>query len=111
MALCLTGRFQNGMRWVHVPTEQQMAEFFSQRGFGLKLGSGERPGLIVIDLMNAFTDPSMLLGARLDSHIEATRTLLAAARDAQVPIFYTVVLYDEQDLRDAGIWRSNSAAR
>jgi maleamate amidohydrolase len=85
-------------------SDQEMAEFFAQRGFGLRIGFGERPALVVIDLMRAFTDASMPLGANLDREIEATRTLLAAAREAGIPVFYTVVAYEEQDIRDAGIW-------
>ena len=86
------------------PSEREMAEFFAERGFGLRIGFGERPALVVVDFMNAFTDPTMPLGARLDHEIEATVCLLGAAREARVPIFYTVCAYDEQDLRDAGIW-------
>ena len=86
------------------PPEREMAEFFAERGFGLRIGFGERPALVVVDFMNAFTDPTMPLGARLDREIEATVCLLGAAREARVPIFYTVCAYDEQDLRDAGIW-------
>src|SRR5215211_7492883 len=85
-------------------SDQEMAEFFAQRGFGLRIGFGERPALAVIDLMRAFTDAAMPLGANLDREIEATTTLLAAARDAGIPVFYTVVYYEEQDIRDAGIW-------
>ncbi len=62
-------------------SDQEMAEFFASRGFGIRIGFGERPALAVIDLMNAFTDPSMPLGANLDREIEAARELLAAARD------------------------------
>ena len=31
-------------------------EFFRQRGFGVKIGFGERPALIVIDMLKGFTD-------------------------------------------------------
>ena len=85
-------------------SEQEMADFFASRGFGLRIGFGERPALVVVDFMNAFTDPTMPLGASLDREIAATRTVLAAARQAGIPIFYTIVYYDEQYLRDAGIW-------
>ena len=85
-------------------SEQEMAQFFAERGFGLRMGFGERPALVVIDFMNAFTDASMPLGANLDREIAATRQVLAAAREAGIPIFYTVVSYEEQDLRDAGVW-------
>ena len=84
--------------------ESEMAAFFAQRGFGQQIGFGERPGLVVIDILNAFTDPSQPLGADLSREIEAIRKVLAAARAAGIPIFYTTVAYKEQDLRDAGIW-------
>jgi maleamate amidohydrolase len=84
--------------------DEDMSAFFAQRGFGLRIGFGERPAVVVIDLVNAFTDPAMPLGADLDREIEATQRVLAAARKAGIPVFYTVVRYDEQDLGDAGIW-------
>ena len=31
-------------------------DFFRQRGFGIKIGFGERPALIVIDMLKGFTD-------------------------------------------------------
>ncbi len=85
-------------------SEQEMAAFFAERGFGLRLGFGERPALVVIDMMNGFTDPSMPLGANLDKEMEAIKQVLAAAREVEIPIFYTVVYYEEQDFRDAGLW-------
>ena len=59
-------------------------EFFRERGFGLKIGFGERPALIVIDMIKAFTNPQAMLGANLDVQIEATN--------------------NDADLADAGIW-------
>ena len=82
----------------------EAAEFFARRGFGGRLGFGERPAVVVIDFLYAFTDPALPLGANLDGEIEQTRTLLAGARAARLPIFYTVVHYDEEDFRDAGLW-------
>jgi maleamate amidohydrolase len=83
---------------------EQMADFFLQRGFGGRVGYGERPAVIVIDFFKAFTDPSLPLGANLDRELEATHELLAAARAAEVPIIYTVVYYDEKNQADAGLW-------
>lgn len=78
--------------------------FFAQRGFGLDLGFGERPALIVIDIINAFSDSSLPLGANLDSQIAAINPLLDAAHAGNLPVFFTTVAYDEPDCRDAGIW-------
>ena len=49
-------------------------EFFAQRGFGIKMGFGERPALIVIDMINGFTDASMPLGATLDKRKSRRRS-------------------------------------
>lgn len=76
-----------------------------ERGFGLTLGFGRRPGLLVIDLINGFTDPSQPLGAELGPQIAATNELLAAAHGVGLPVFFTTVAYDAADLADAGLWR------
>ena len=86
-------------------SEQEMAAFFASRGFGLRMGFGERPAVVVIDFMNGFTDASMPLGANLDREVEATRLVLAAAREVQTPIYYTACIYEEPDFADAGVWR------
>lgn len=81
------------------------AEFFESRGFGLQIGFGERPALLVIDLMVGFTDPELPLGADLDKEITHTCALLTAARAHGVPVLHTIVRYDEEDFVDAGVWR------
>ena len=80
------------------------AEFFKERGFGLTMGFGERPALLVVDLVKAFTDSSRMLGANLDAQIAATQPLLEAAHARDIPVIFSTVRYDEADLRDAGIW-------
>ena len=83
---------------------QRDEEFFRERGFGLKIGFGERPALIVIDMIKAFTNPDMMLGADLGRQIAATNPLLAAAHERNIPVIFSTVMYDEADVRDAGIW-------
>jgi maleamate amidohydrolase len=83
---------------------QSDEEFFKQRGFGLKIGFGERPALVVIDMVKAFTNPQMMLGANLEKEIEATKPLLAAAHERNIPVFFSTVIYNDADLKDAGIW-------
>ncbi len=81
-----------------------MDAFFEERGFGLTIGYGERPALIVIDLVRGFTNPEMPLGADLSAQISVTRHLIEASRETGIPIYYTTVSYEERDIRDAGIW-------
>lgn len=83
--------------------------FFKERGFGLTIGYGERPALIVIDLIQGFTNPELPLGADLSEQLAKTRQLLDAARLAEIPVYYTTVAYEERDLRDAGIWAKKMA--
>lgn len=79
-------------------------EFFRQRGFGLRIGFGERPALLVIDIVKGFTDPAMPLGANLDSQVKAIGSLLTAARQRKLPVLFSTVSYEDDDLKDAGIW-------
>jgi maleamate amidohydrolase len=79
-------------------------EFFKSRGFGLRMGFGSRPALLVIDLIKAFTDADRPLGANLDTQIAVTQKLLDVAHEYQVPVFFSTLRYDESDLRDAGLW-------
>ena len=79
-------------------------EFFRQRGFGIKIGFGERPALMIIDMIKGFTDPSMPLGAPLESQIEAQRPLLEVAHQRDIPVIFSTVIYEEADIKDAGVW-------
>jgi maleamate amidohydrolase len=80
------------------------AEFFEQRGFGQKLGFGLRPALLVVDMVRAFTNPEMPLGANLESQIAAIQPLLRIAHDQQAPVIFSTVAYEDEHLRDAGIF-------
>jgi len=78
--------------------------FFRQRGFGLRIGFGERPALIVIDMVKAFTNPEMMLGANLDAELAAINPLLGVAHERGIPVIFSTVIYHDADFRDAGIW-------
>lgn len=79
-------------------------DFLRQRGFGQRIGYGERPALIVIDLIRGFTDARAPLGSDLTPQVGHVQRVLTVARRARIPIFYTAVSYEEQELGDAGIW-------
>jgi len=79
-------------------------EFFKARGFGIKIGFGERPALIVIDMLKGFTDPKMPLGAPLESQIEAQKPMLQVAHERGIPVIFSTVIYNDADLKDAGLW-------
>jgi nicotinamidase-related amidase len=89
---------------VSEPTKRDEDAFFRARGFGLKIGFGERPALIIIDMIKAFTDPAEMLGANLDAEIAACKPLLEAAHEVGLPVIFSTVRYNDADMRDAGVW-------
>jgi maleamate amidohydrolase len=70
-------------------------------GFGERMGAGARPALVVVDLVNGFTDPESPLWCDADGAVAATARLLDAARAAGAPVAFTTVEYDEAGARVA----------
>jgi len=70
-------------------------------GFGERQGAGARPALVVVDLVNGFTDPDSPLYCDADRAVAATARLLDAARAAAAPVAFTTVEYDEAGARVA----------
>lgn len=78
--------------------------FFIDRGFGQTIGFGDKPAIIVLDMLNAFTNEALPLGTNQDSQIVVINKVLSSARKKRNPIFFITISYDEGDLSDAGIW-------
>jgi nicotinamidase-related amidase len=70
---------------------------YLQRGWGHRVGFGSRPALIVIDLAKYWTQPDHQIGTHADSVVEATCEILAASREASIPIFFTSLAFDPAD--------------
>lgn len=80
---------------------------YQQRGFQRKVGFGERPALIHIDLANAWTRPGHAFSCEgMDVIIPAVQQLNAAARPKACPIVYTTTAYNvtEGPNSDMGLW-------
>ena len=70
------------------------------------LGLGERPALIIVDMINGFTSSACPLGSDCPEVVEANAALLAAYRAKGLPVVFTTVVYhDEQQAR---VFRSRS---
>lgn len=67
------------------------------RNWGQRVGWGRRPALIVIDLAVNWTRPENTIGCTLDSVVENSCEVLAAARAASIPVFFTTFGYDPAD--------------
>ena len=61
-------------------------DVYDARGFGGRQGAGERPAVVVVDFIEGFTNPESALACDADAAVEATRSLLDAARAASVPV-------------------------
>jgi maleamate amidohydrolase len=73
-------------------------EIYSRSGIGSRVGVGDRPAVLVVDLQYGFTDPSTPLGGDLDEVIAATDALLAVARRNAFPVAFTAVAFHETQL-------------
>jgi nicotinamidase-related amidase len=74
---------------------------YDDAAFGASVGLGDRPALLVVDLINAFTDPETDLGSDVTDVLEQTARLLAAFREHDLPRYFTTVAFEES-YGDAG---------
>jgi nicotinamidase-related amidase len=80
---------------------------YQRRGFQRRIGFGQRPALINIDLANAWTRPGHAFSCDgMDEVIPAVQALNAAARESGIPIIYTTTAYEVVDgpNSDMGLW-------
>lgn len=64
------------------------------------LGPGKRPAVLVIDLIEGFTNPDSPLGGSWDEVIGHTAGLLRQARQKNLTTIFTTVEYEPADLQD-----------
>lgn len=76
---------------------------YAARGLGGRLDPGKRPAVLVVDLINGFTDPACPPGSDLDDVVAATRALLDGARPAGVPVLFTSIAFTPVQL-DETLW-------
>jgi maleamate amidohydrolase len=70
----------------------------SECGRSPRIGFGSRPALLVVDFQRGWTDADSEFAIPLDTELEATAALLAAARAGRVPVVFTTVSYDELEV-------------
>ena len=82
------------------PLQAHIAELHRRylgRGWGGRVGFGQRPALIVIDLAKFWTVPTTQIGSDVESVIQSTLSVLEAARTANMPVFFTSYALDPSD--------------
>jgi maleamate amidohydrolase len=60
------------------------------------LGLGDRPALVVVDMINGFTDPTCPLGGHYSKVIRANQQLLQTFRQQNLPVYFTTVVYHNE---------------
>lgn len=79
------------------------------RGLGGALTFGDRPAVLVVDLINGFTDPAFPAGSQIDDVVENTRNLLVLARSKQLPVIYTTIAYTPA-MQKSNVWLTKMPA-
>lgn len=90
-------------------SDKQAKDVYDEARLGQGMTWGKSPGVLVIDFTCGFTDPECSLGADMTAEIEATRTLLDAARQRGLPIVYTTIGFAPHG-KDGGIWIEKAPA-
>ncbi len=57
------------------------------------LGVGGKPALVLVDMIKGFTDPGCALGCECPDVVAANAELLEAFHSRQLPVFFTTVVY------------------
>ncbi len=83
------------------------SELYQGRGFQRRIGWGQKPALLVIDMANAWTRPDHAFSCTgMEEIIAAHEALLGAFRAKGLPVIYTTTAYEVLDgaVSDAGLW-------
>jgi len=82
---------------------EEVRKFYLSRGFGGRVGYGERPAVVVIDMARSWLDESSPLGsANVAGVMEPILSILEAARSRAVPVFFTTMAFDAAGEEAAG---------
>lgn len=73
---------------------EELRAAYGRRGWAGRVGFGQRPAVVVIDLARYWLDSSQQIGSHLGPVVEAACRVVAAARAAGAPVFFTTFAYD-----------------
>ena len=73
--------------------------------WGHRIGFGRSPALLVVDFVQAYTEPdSPLFAPGVGPAVEATRGLLSLFRELHLPVVHTRVAHTAPGFEDGGAW-------
>lgn len=78
-----------------MPDHDELGENYRRGGFGVRLGAGERPALLLVDLSLAYLeeDSALYAGEGAVRAVDACRELLETARSSGRPVVHTRIEY------------------
>lgn len=88
---------------------EQARQIYEQAFLGRGVKLGAHPAVLVIDFSCGFTDAECRLGADLTREVVATRRVLDAARDKGLPIFFTTIGFERNEM-DSVLWIQKAPA-
>jgi len=90
-----------------------MSDAYDSAGYGAgkRVGFGQKPGVVVVDLQTGFTDPAFPLGRHqmVHSAVANTAVLLKAARAVNAPVANIYTAYSSE--RDAPYWKIDTVVK
>lgn len=84
---------------------------YAEHGFRGRLGFGERPAVLVVDMVRAYVDPASPLYAGAADSAAAAARVVAAARSADVPVAFTGVRYQRGGIDGGLFWQKIPSLR
>lgn len=78
----------------HAFRDPELTEQYRSAGFGGRVGWGQRPALLIIDMAGAWTTREELLGSDLTGVVDSILVLLEIFRRKNLPRYFTTMAYD-----------------
>lgn len=93
---------------IMAPNDHSDHSSYVRSGFAGKIGWGDKPALLLVDVCNAYWSKDSPLDTSANPASAAVpasiANLVAAARNGNVPLIWTRVEYTEPDMSDAGLF-------
>ena len=93
------------------PAKANLDADYLGAGFGRTLLFGKRPALLIVDFVRAYLEPGSPLYANCESAFESAKRVLAAARNARIPIIFTGVEYEPGGINGGIFYRKVGALK
>ncbi|QBM75110.1 isochorismatase family protein [Sphingomonas sp. AAP5] len=91
--------------------QDDLDQDYAAAGFGGRLAFGKAPALLIVDVVMAYLDPTSPLYAGVEDALASNERLVAAARDAGVPVIFTNIAYQPGGIDGGQFYRKVPALK